>query len=174
VNRDGRPAEFGFARARDPQMRDADWRDASRLVAEFRDLGLNLESLIFMTFAASPGNDTVRAAFELAQQLVDLGVAPVVFGCHWPGFERSVGQFENVEPETFPGLLLHALSQGVPLDRSVYYARNQLMRRTMPEFEALFGVPGYYCTHPSAVESPTPAAATSPGAGVISARDVRA
>jgi hypothetical protein len=137
-------------------MDDADWRSALRLVNELEALELDLQSLILVTFAAPPGHDSVRGTFELAQTLSDLTAGPVVFVCHWPGFERSVDQFRTTEPETFPALLLQALSDGRPLDRSVYWARDQVMRRSNVQFEAMFGVPAYYATDSDVAPSPGP------------------
>jgi hypothetical protein len=73
----------------------------------------------------------------------------VIFVCHAPGFEAVVDQFdadrvEHDRPQTFPSLLLDALSRNIPLDRSVYYARTQVMRRASWELGDLFGAPGYY------------------------------
>jgi len=162
VNRDRRAAELGFCKGPD---RYDDWRSAGRLVQELKERGIELDSLVIMTFAAGPGIDTVRGTFELARNFSDQGVGPVVFGCHWPGFERSVSQARGSEPETFVGLLIHALSEGVPLDRSMYYARSQVMRRNEPEFEVLFGVPGYY-----GVESPRRGRSAAETAGAPSTR----
>jgi hypothetical protein len=162
VNRDRRAAELGFCRGPD---RYDDWRSAGRLVQELKDRGIELDSLVIMTFAAAPGIDTVRGTFELARNFSDQGVGPVVFGCHWPGFERSVSQARGPEPETFVGMLIHALSEGAPLDRCMYYARSQVMRRNEPEFEVLFGVPGFY-----GVESPGRARSAAEASGVPSTR----
>jgi len=170
INRDARPAELGFSRAGARDIDDADWRSANQLVEELRDLELSLDSLLLVTFAAAPGNDTVRGMLEFARDVADKGLTPVLFVCHRPGFERSVEQFDGKNPQTLPGLLLHALSQGVPFDRAVYYARTLVMRRNNREFEALFGVPGYYYYAPeSAVQDVrTSSAGGSRKVGVIS------
>ncbi|MCA2218036.1 caspase family protein [Jidongwangia harbinensis] len=153
--RDG-SAQIGFAHP----SADADWVPVDRLVRELRDQR-PLESLTVVTFPVAPGHDVIRGTFQIAQALNLSGIRPVVFVCHLPGFERSAEQYDSAGPQTFPGLLLHALSEGKPLDRSVHYARDRVMRRNAADFEALFGVPGYYSELQPAA---TPVAATSIGA----------
>lgn len=154
---DGLP-RIGFApnRPEDP----IDWMTVNKLTQVLQDL-VPLRSLSLITFAGGPGHDVVRGTFEVAQNLSSGGIQPVVFVCHLPGFERSASPSGGGAPQTFAGLLMQSLCAGNPLDRSVHYARVQVMRRIPADYETLFGVPGYYA---GPEPDPHQAAASSIGA----------
>lgn len=157
VRRMNKAVEIGFARTG-----GTDWRAVNRLTGELEQLDLSLRGLVLVTFAAPPGRDTMRGTFEVGRILSERGIGPVVFVCHAPGFETSVDQLLDERPETFAGLLIDALSRGEPLDRSVYYARDQIMRRVSADLEATFGVPAYYAPPPTSKRPQPPLRPRSP------------
>jgi hypothetical protein len=139
VRRRGRIAQVGFAKG-DGQG-EADWRQHDELVEAVRDPGRAFDAVVFCTFAAEPGEDSFRSTFQLARELARAGTGPVVFTCHWRGYEALVPPFGR---DTFPVLLIDALTRDIPLDQAVYYAKNRLRQRGDADLRRTFGVPGYY------------------------------
>ncbi len=128
-------ARVGFA--------DDDFRDPSSLVSELERVG-NLRAVVLVTVSTEPGSDAIRAAPMVAEELSSGLHVPVVFACHSPGLERYVGQRTGSDPQTFVGLLLTALTQGKPLDQSVWYARERVLRFIPQELVSTFGNPGFF------------------------------
>jgi len=138
-SRDGIPfARVGFA-----DGLETDWRSAESLADELRH-DRELRGVVLASVAAEAGLDAIRAAPIAASALnTALGV-PVVFICHTPGLEGYVDDRDPEEPKTFVGLLLAALSSGHDLVRSVWFARDRVLRYIPAELQPTFGVPGFY------------------------------
>ena len=120
-----------------------EWHLGTELTSELQNAGLTFNPIIFVTFAASPGQDAFRGTLELAAALAESRIGPVVFACHAPGFEAHI---LNPARDAFPVLLIDALTQGVPLDKAFYYAKDRVRRMGNTAVRRAFGVPGYYST----------------------------
>ncbi|GAA4351180.1 caspase family protein [Angustibacter luteus] len=137
--RDGIPsAKLGFRGAR-----ETDWRTAESLADELRSAG-GLSAVVVASVAAETGLDAIRAAPSAAAALnAELGV-PVVFICHTPGLEGYVDDADPEEPKTFVGLLLAALTSGHDPVRSMWFARDRVLRYIPSHLQPTFGVPGVF------------------------------
>ena len=140
----------------------AEWHAEDELIQHFKMSASTFDAILFVTFAANPGQDSFRATSELGRNLARAGLGPVVFVCHWPGYVNHVPALAR---DTFPVLLIDVLTRGKPFDHAVYYAKNRVIGRGSKESRRLFGVPGYFVTEPVVGEhgtqiSPTSAAAS--------------
>lgn len=122
---------------------ETDWRTAESLADELRR-ARGLRAVVLASVAAEAGLDAIRAAPMVASVLnAELGV-PVVFICHTPGLEAYVDDSDPHELKTFIGLLLAALASGKDLVRSVWFARDRVLRYIPAELQPTFGVPGFF------------------------------
>jgi len=160
VRRGPQGVEVGFI-ADDPGP--PEWHPGWELIQEFQNFGLVFNPIIFVTFAARPGQDAFRGTLELAAALAESCVGPVVFSCHIPGFETY---FLHPAREAFPVLFVKALTQGEPLDKAFYYAKDRVMRVGSPDLRRAFGVPGYYSTAAAEPKPQRPTAAVPGGQSV--------
>ena len=118
-----------------------EWHAASELAEEFQNAALTFNPIIFVTFAAKPGQDSFRGTLELAKSLGKADIGPVVFACHAQGFESHILAPER---DPFPVLLIDALTQDKPLDQAFYYAKARVMRMGSGTVRRTFGMAGYY------------------------------
>lgn len=139
-----------------------EWHLGSELTWELRNAQISFNSIILVTFAAQPGQDSFRGTLELARGLAWSGLGPVVFVCHAPGFEHH---YLNLARDTFPVLFVDALTQDLSLDQAFYYAKDRITRRGSADVRRAFGVPGYYASAPADRRSAGPTAATPGGLG---------
>ena len=127
----------------------SDVDDGRRGINEVVDLlnGVDrLQLIVMVGVAAPPSRDTFRRTIAVAQRLSEGIKVPVVFMCHPPGLERTVDQLPEDQVSTFTGMLIHALSEGKPLDQSFCYARDWVMKTLSDSSRLLFGAPGLF-TH---------------------------
>ncbi len=150
VSRRPHGAELGFS-TDDPA--DPEWHTVVEFAKRLSSARLAFKAIILMTFASKPGQDSYRATFEAVHILARSGVGPVVFACHAPAYSKYVPESGK---DTFPVLLLDALTRGERLDHAVYYAKNRVAWWTSPEARATFGVPGYYISAPTGVTPKSP------------------
>jgi Caspase domain len=131
---------------------EPEWHLGHELTRELRHSGLAFDAVMFLTFAAKPGQDSFRGTLELARTLAQADIGPVVFACHAPGFE---GHVVDPEREPFPVLFADALTRkDMSLDQAFYYAKTRVARMGSKDVRRTFGVPGYYV---SATPEPQPA-----------------
>lgn len=147
VRRSPKGVEVGFI-PDDPG--EPEWHTSSQLASEIRATDLSFDAIIFVTFAARPGQDSFRGTWELASDLARSGIGPVVFVCHAPGFEAHI---INRERDAFPVLFIDALTRGVDLDKAFCYAKHRVIRMGSEAVQRTFGVPGYYVSTPTALKS---------------------
>lgn len=138
--------ELSNLKMRFPSDVDSDGR---RSIAEVVNLlhGIDrLQLIVMVNVAAPPSRDTFGRSITVAQRLSEEIKVPVVFMCHSPGLERTVEKLPEGQVSTFTGTLIHALSEGKPLDQSFCYARDWVMRTLSDSGRLLFGAPGLF-TH---------------------------
>jgi hypothetical protein len=127
----------------------AEPRDGRRGITEVVGLlqGIDrLQLIVMVNVAAPPSRDTFRRSISVAQRLSEEIMVPVVFMCHPPGLEQTIEQLPENQVSTFTGTLIHALSEGQPLDQSFCYARDWVMKTLSDSGRLLFGAPGLF-TH---------------------------
>jgi hypothetical protein len=127
----------------------AEPRDGRRGITEVVGLlqGIDrLQLIVMVNVAAPPSRDTFRRSISVAQRLSEEVMVPVVFMCHPPGLEQTIEQLPENQVSTFTGTLIHALSEGQPLDQSFCYARDWVMKTLSDSGRLLFGAPGLF-TH---------------------------
>jgi hypothetical protein len=148
VRRSAKGVEVGFF---PDEPGEPDWHTSSQLTSELRTAELSFDAIVFVTFAALPGQDSFRGTLELASALARSDVGPVVFACHAPGYEAHC---INRERDAFPVLFIDALTRGFGFDKAFYYAKHRVIRMASEAVRRTFGVPGYYVS-PSAEPKPT-------------------
>lgn len=121
--------------------KDADWQSADDLIDQIHRAELSFTAIILVTFAAKPGQDTIRATSELGRRLARAGVGPVVFVCHSPQYAAHVADHGQ---DSFPVLFVDVLTRGERVDHAVYYAKTRVATRGNQDSRRAFGVPGYY------------------------------
>lgn len=129
-----------------PSDVDSDGRRGISEVVELLNGIDRLRLILMVNVAAPPSRDTFRRSITVAQRLSEEIKVPVVFSCHSPGLERTVEQLSSDQVSTFNGTLIHALSEGKPLDQSFCYARDWVMKILSDSNRLLFGAPGLF-TH---------------------------
>jgi Caspase domain len=148
----------------------AEWHTVGEMINQFKANGLSFGAIVFVTFAANPGQDSFRATVELGRTVATAGIGPVVFVCHAPGYAREVPALGR---NTFPVLLVDVLTREERFDHAVYYAKNRVTVQGSQESRRTFGVPGYYVLEPvggehgaqvSPSSSTAPRSAEPPGA----------
>jgi hypothetical protein len=127
--------KVGFARG--------DLRPTDSLVTELGRVG-GMSAVILVTVTTDEGGDAIRAAPMAAAELSAGLHVPVVFVCHSPGLEKYMGGQLPREPRTFVGILLTALARGKPLDESLWFARERVLRFIPAEMLPTFGAPGFF------------------------------
>jgi caspase domain-containing protein len=145
-----------------PDPAQPDWRSGDELASALAGYGISFDAIVIVTFAAKPSQDAYRATMELARTMAWRGLGPVVFVCHAPGYERN---FPVDGQDTFPVLLLDALTQSepLPLEQAFWYAKNRVVEREGDERRLAFGAPGYYVSHAAEHRSSSPARGVSSG-----------
>ncbi len=157
VRRGSKGVEVGFI-PDDPG--EPEWHTSSQLTSEFRAADLSFEAIIFVTFAARPGQDSFRGTLELARALARSDIGPVVFACHAPGFETHL---INRDRDAFAVLFIDALTRGVDLDKAFCYAKHRVIRMGSEAVRRTFGVPGYYVSASAGPKPSRPSPTTSGG-----------
>ena len=149
-------AKLGFVGVR----QQTDWHTAEELAGMLRGAG-GPRFVVVVSVAAEDGLDAIRAAPIAAGALNrELGV-PVAFICHTPGLEGYVDDENLDEPRTFAGLLVAALTTDHDLVRSVWFARDRVLRWIPSDLQPTLGVPGFYCgALPDRPQPPRPAERT--------------
>ena len=125
---------------------EPEWHLGRQMTSQLRAAELFFDAIVFVTFAARPGQDSLRGTYELAQVLADSGIGPVVFVCHAPGFQPH---YRDPKRDAFPVLFVDALTSGISLDKAFYYAKNRVTQMGSEAVLRTFGVPGYYVPPPT-------------------------
>ena len=138
VRRSAKGVEVGFF---PDEPGEPEWHTTGHLANEFRAADLSFDAIVFVTFAALPGQDSFRGTLELAAALARSDIGPVVFACHAPGYEAHC---INRERDAFPVLFIDALTRDVGFDKAFCYAKHRVIRMGSEAVRRTFGVPGYY------------------------------
>ena len=142
----GQPtAQLGFRQSGNPVPQ---WVSTERIVREIKNVG-KPTAVVLVTIAAQPSRDAFRGTPLAARQLGSGLDVPVIFVCHTPGIESFVRELADRQVGTFVGILLDALSRGKDLDRSVYFARERVLRQLQDQLVPTLGVPAFMATRVS-------------------------
>ena len=167
VRRRPQGVEIGFAS--DAQTADGqpatEWHTVDDMI---RAYPLTFGAIVFVTFAANPGQDSFRATVELGRTIATAGIGPVAFVCHAPGYAKHVPALGK---DTFPVLLVDVLTRSERFDTAVYYAKNRVTVRGSQDSRRTFGVPGCYAYGPAAGEQ---GARVSPSSSMATSAESRA